>query len=169
MEFVQNYFQAEVIESIVIVALGSCAVLFSLYCWFIISNAFVKGLAIPLILGGLIQLMVGVTIFLRSEKDAERVENFLVLEPQEIINQEIPRMERVMRNVKVYRYAEFALMLAGIAFMIARRKSETIRGIGLGLVIQASAMLVADHIAERRGEIYLKELNTKVSDHQKHA
>jgi hypothetical protein len=45
-----------------------------------------------------------------------------------------------------------------VALTIFFRRKELVYGIGLGLVIQASLMLVLDLFAETRGDAYLEAL-----------
>jgi len=67
-------------------------------------------------------------------------------------------MEVVMRNFELYKGIEIALLLVGVALTYAFRHKELVYGIGLGLVLQASLMLVLDLFAERRGDEYLAAL-----------
>jgi hypothetical protein len=68
-------------------------------------------------------------------------------------------MEKVLRNFVIFRYAEIALIILGIALMYSSMNDTFWRGIGLGLFIQASIVLCLDFFAERRGHIYLEYLN----------
>jgi hypothetical protein len=166
MEFIKNYFQAERYASIVFMLIGLNTVVVGIYCWLVVRKPFYSGLAYPFVLIGLIELFVGVTVFLRSPKDIERVENFAVLEPHRILKEEIPRMEGVARSFVYLRYAELALLATGILMMYLM-KSDLAKGLGLGLFIQASAILAADYFAERRAETYQKELRKSVEGMQK--
>jgi hypothetical protein len=166
MEFIKNYFQMERYASVVFMLIGLNTLVAGLYCWLAVRKPFYSGLAFPCVLVGLIELFVGVTIFLRSPKDSERVENFTVLEPHRILKEEIPRMEGVAKSFVYIRYVELALLAGGILMMYLM-KSDMVRGIGLGLFIQASAMLAADYFAERRAEKYLEGLKKSVEGLQK--
>jgi hypothetical protein len=75
---------------------------------------------------------------------------------------EIPRMEKVMQNFKIYRYVEMIFIVIGIVFMYGFRQNLLWNGIGLGLFIQSSIVLILDFFAERRGEIYLDYLRTLI-------
>ena len=70
-----------------------------------------------------------------------------------------------MSNFVIFRYVEIALIILGIALMYSSMNDTLLRGIGLGLFIQASIVLSLDFFAERRGYIYfeyLKELAEKL-------
>jgi hypothetical protein len=74
-------------------------------------------------------------------------------------------MEKVMSNFVIFRYAEIALIILGMALMYSSMNDTFWRGIGLGLFIQASIVLCLDFFAERRGYHYieyLKEFSEKL-------
>ena len=166
MEFIKTYFQAERLASVVFMLIGFNTIVAGVYCWVIVRKPFYSGLAYPFVFIGLIELFVGATVFLRSPKDTERVENFAVLEPERILREEIPRMEDVSKSFVYLRYVELAVIIAALVMMYFVR-GDLVRGIGLGLFIQAFAMLAADYFAERRSEKYLKELRISVEGMQK--
>ena len=158
MEFVKTYFNAEKAESLLFVGIGVISILISLYFWLQLKRPFYNGLAYPFFLIGIIQVTAGTIVYLRSPNDLERVENYLVLEPEKIAQVEIPRMTIVMKNFVYYRYLEVALIITGIVLMFYTSNADLVKGIGIGLFIQASMMLAADYFAERRGDQYLNRM-----------
>jgi hypothetical protein len=158
MEFVRTYFNAEKAESFLFILAGGIALLASLYFLISVKKSFYTGFAFPLLFMGIIQLAVGTIIYSRSESDKERVLNYMALEPERINSEEIPRMAMVMKTFVYYRYIELAFILTGILLMFFISTSDLVKGVGMGLFIQASIMLTADYFAERRGEEYLKNL-----------
>jgi hypothetical protein len=82
------------------------------------------------------------------------------LDPSFLKNQELPRMEKVMRNFVMYRYAECAVLLIGVALLFFfRHQVDTISfGVGLGLSIQSLFLLILDFFAESRGKHYLNAI-----------
>jgi hypothetical protein len=58
----------------------------------------------------------------------------------------------------IFRYVEIALIILGITLMYSYKNDTFLKGIGLGLFIQASIVLSLDFFAERRGYIYLEYL-----------
>jgi hypothetical protein len=158
MEFVRTYFNAEKAESLLFIITGIIALLVSLYFLIRVKKSFYTGLVFPLLFIGTIQLAVGTIIYLRSDSDKERVLNYMTLEPERINSEEIPRMAMVMKTFVYYRYIELAFIITGILLMFYIPASDLVKGIGMGLLIQASIILAADYFAERRGEIYLKNL-----------
>ncbi len=155
MNAIVNYFNGEKWESYLFLVMGILTISISLYLLFVLTTSFWKGVAIPFILVGVLELVVGYTIVNRSPKDILRVENFIRNEPHKIQSEEIPRMEKVMTNFKVFRIAEIILIALGILLMYSTMEDTFWRGLGLGLFIQAGSVLGLDFFAERRGHTYL--------------
>ena len=158
MNPVIKYFNGEKAESYIFILIGVIALAMTLYFIFVLKTAFWKGVAIPFIIVASLEFIVGYTIVTRSPKDIIRVETFIQKEPLSIKTLEIPRMEKVMSNFVLFRYAEIALIILGIALMYSSMNDTFWRGIGLGLFIQASIVLCLDFFAERRGHTYLEHL-----------
>ena len=159
--FVTTYFTEEKIESLFFIIIGITSVCLALIFWFIIKYSFYNGLAFPFLLVGLIQIIVGTTVYIRSPKDIIKVEQFIRNEPQKIQTEELPRMEVVMKSFTFYKWIEIILMLTGIIlFILFYNSSQTFwKGLGLGLIIQAVLMLTLDIVAEKRGRIYIQNLS----------
>lgn len=158
MEMIKNYFNAEKAESLLFIGFGLLAILISIYCFFILKDNFWKGLAIPLVLFSLVQIAIGTIIYNRSPKDNLRVEYILKNEPQKIQSEEIPRMEKVMKNFVYYRYFEISMILLGVVLMFSLSNYGFWKGFGLGIFIQCAVLLSLDFFAEKRGHNYLQHL-----------
>jgi hypothetical protein len=164
-ENIEKYFMAEKAESLVFMAIGIAGIIAAVICFFIVKSAMCKGAAIPLLAIGLLLAIVGFTIYNRS--DADRIKNVyaLTMNPGELKEKELPRMEQVMKNFVLYRYTEIALCLLGIGLMIYFNNKEEQafwKGFGLALALMAILALTADYFAEKRGGIYLKNLKERV-------
>lgn len=159
--FVTTYFSEEKIESLFFIIIGIIAVFFALFFLFLIKYSFYKGLAFPLLLIGLIQLIVGTTVYFRSSKDIIKVEQFIKNEPQRIQTEELPRMQTVMQNFTIYKIIEIILLPTGIIlFVFFYNSTQTFwKGLGLGLIMQACIMLTLDIAAEKRGKSYIQHLS----------
>jgi hypothetical protein len=160
IHFVDVYFTEERIESLFFIIIGSITLLLSALFLFIIKYSLFKGIAIPLLMIGLIQLTVGINVYNRSPKDIERVTNFIKHEPGKIQTEELPRMEKVMNNFTIYKWIEIILIVASIILLIIFYSSPQTywKGLALGLLIQAIIMLSLDVLAEKRGQIYMEKL-----------
>lgn len=154
------YFAAERAESLVFMAIGVAALAASFLFWFGLKTRFWRGMAWPLALIAAIQITVGSTIWLRSPLDAERVQQIVQQEPARVKGEEIPRMQAVMRNFELYRWVETILLALGALLAWRAKAGSGARGVGLGLSLQAGAMLTLDHFAQQRGEVYLRWLQS---------
>jgi hypothetical protein len=160
MEQVSKYFNAEKSESLLFVVVGIVALLLSAYFLVKMKQPFYNGMAYPFIVVALIQLTVGSSVYFRSPLDIARVNQMMQTETAKIQTEEIPRMEIVMKKFVLYRWVEIALVIVGIALCLYFQPMTLWKGIGLGLAIQSSFMLLLDYFAESRGKVYLDYLQT---------
>lgn len=160
MEQISKYFNAEKHESILFVLVGIVAIIFA-SCFFIkVKQPFYNGMAYPLILIAFIQIAVGASVYLRTPNDILRVNQIVQKDKSKIQTEEIPRMKTVMKNFEIYKWVEILLVAIGIIMFFYFQPMTTWQGVGLGLFIQASFMLVLDFFAENRGKTYLEYLQT---------
>ncbi len=158
MNQIVKYFNGEKAESYIFILIGVVTLVLALYFFFGLKSSFWRGVAIPFVLVALLEFVVGYTIVTRSPVDIVRVESFVNNEPQNIKTIEVPRMEKVLSNFVIFRYAEIALIILGIILMYSSMSDTIWRGIGLGLFMQVSIVLCLDFFAERRGHVYLEYL-----------
>lgn len=162
---IEKYFLAEKQESLLFIIVGIVAVILALVFFFGIKNNFYKGAAVPLLTVGLLMGVVGYTVYARSDKDRKRNVYAYGMNPGDIKDKEIPRMEKVMKNFMIYRYAEIALLILGVGLFYYFNNNEAQvfwKGVGLTLAIMALLALSADYFAEKRGREYLNGLNSWV-------
>lgn len=162
MEQISKYFNAEKYESVLFVLVGFVAIIFATYFFLKVKQPFYNGMAYPLILVALIQLTVGGSVYLRSPKDILRVNQIVQTDKAKIQTEEIPRMRTVMKNFAIYKWVEIALIIVSIIMFFFFQPMTIWKGVGLGLFIQASFMLLLDFFAESRGKIYLEYLQTLI-------
>jgi len=154
---IERYFIAEKQESLLFVIIGITALLFGLAGIFIWKTQAWKGAAIPLMAIALIQVVVGYTVYARSDQQRVDAVYAFDMNPSKLRNEELPRMQTVIRNFVIYRWVELALLATGlILYFISQGYTgkQFLLGVGLGLAIQATLMLAADYFAERRAKIY---------------
>lgn len=168
LSFVHKYFMAEKQAGLLFLIIGSVAVLLSVVFFFFIKTnpSLYKGMAVSLVVIGLLQLIIGYTIHHRSDKQRMDVAYHIGMDPGFIKNTEQPRMEKVQSNFTVYKYAEIALLVAGIVLIVLFRTNADKQfwyGLGIALAIQSVICLGADMSAAKRGDRYLKELIQRVS------
>ena len=164
MNPIVKYFTGEKHESFLFLSLGLLGIALSVLFLSVAKTSFMKGIAIPFILVSALEIMVGLTLIYRSPKDIIRVETYLSKKTEMIQTEEIPRMEKVMRNFVIFRYTEITLIIIGVILMYGAKQNSLWNGIGLGLFIQSSAVLILDFFAERRGEVYLEYLKSMIDN-----
>lgn len=159
-DFISTYFTEEKIESLFFIIIGFVAITLAIFFLWIIKYSFFKGMAIPFLLIGSIQLSAGYTIYKRSPDDINRVEQLVKSNHIDLKTTEVLRMESVIQNFTIYKWIEIALILSGLVLIILFQKSSQTfwKGLGLGLLIQASLMLCLNLIAEQRAEKYFQIL-----------
>lgn len=156
---IEKYFNAEKNESLLFVLVGIAAIIAAVSFYFFLKTNFFKGAAIPLLLVGLLLGVVGFTVYKRS--DADRIRNVYAydLNPSELKQKEIPRMQTVMKNFVIYRWVEIILAIAGVTLFFYYKNNIELqfwKGFGLSLTIMALIALSADYFAEKRGDVYLQ-------------
>lgn len=158
---IEKYFNAEKAESGFFLSIGLSAIVSALLFFFILKQAFYRGASIPLLLIGFLLAVIGYTIYKRSDKDRIRNVYAFDMNPSQLRETELPRMEKVMRNFVIIRWVEIFLFAAGATlyiYFIRDINKDFWRGFGLALAVMALLSLLADHFAEKRGRVYLQKL-----------
>ncbi len=167
---IEKYFIAEKQESLLFIAIGMAAIIMVGLGLFLWKTQAWKGAAIPLIAIALIQIIVGYTVYARSDK--QRTDNVYAydMNPSKLIKEELPRMETVNKNFLVYRYIEIAFIITGIVLTVLFKPNIDKQfwfGFGIALAIQAALMLGADYFAEKRAKIYTEQLKSLTKQNSK--
>jgi hypothetical protein len=156
MDFIKAYFTAEKNESLLFMLMGIAAIAFSVYALVKWSEPFYKGQAIPLVLIGIIQIVVGGSVYFRTAKQMADLGKLYQTSTSDFKAQETPRMETVMKNFSLYKKVEIAFVLIGILLIVFAPPRAFWLGVGVGMLLQGAAMLSLDIFAERRGTVYLE-------------
>jgi hypothetical protein len=154
---IDTYFQAERAESLLFAAFGIVALIVSAYLLWRYGDAMSKGLAIPLVSVGLIQLGVGGGVYLRTSDQVSALAAQYQKAPQQFKTDETARMSAVMANFKTYKIIEVGFILIGLAVTLAVSHPFWL-GIGMAMLIQGALMLPADITAEQRGAMYIARI-----------
>ena len=168
--FIYRYFTGEKQESLLFLIVGVVAILLAVVFWFFIKSnpSFFKGAAIPLLAIGLIQMVVGYSVYSRTDKQKANIAYNIGMEPVAYVKQtEMPRMKAVMKNFVIYRWVEITFIITGLVLIFLFRSNPDKSfwyGFGIALAIQAVIMLGADYFAEKRGKVYTNELQKIISD-----
>ncbi len=174
---IEKYFIAEKQEALLFLIVGIAAIATAVGLIIFCKTNFWRGFAMPLIVLGLIQAIVGFTIYKRSDADRVRVVYARDMNPSELKNKELPKMETVNKNFIVYKWFEIALILTAL-FLVFKFKANAVcenswkgnafwYGLGIALFIQAAFGLGADYFAAKRGKIYENQLKESVANFNK--
>lgn len=153
IEILRSYFRQEYIESWFFVAVGLVAI--ACGAWLLYMGSSYRGAAGPLIVVALIQITVGLSVGLRTSKQAQDLEAQFSAAHAAFQHAELPRMETVMKNFRLYKMIEISLAITGLLLTYFMRDKMFWYAFGTGLLAQAGIMLVLDLLAEQRGEVYL--------------
>jgi hypothetical protein len=119
-------------------------------------------MAWPLSAIALVQLVVGSTVYFRTDNQVRDLHQRLVSDPPAYAAAELSRMETVRRSFRIYKAIELALLAAGIAGSFLFSEKQTLYAISTGLIVQSALMLVLDLFAERRADVYLRQIRDLV-------
>lgn len=159
MDFIKTYFTAEKNESLIFVFFGILTIGFSVYALLKWGDSFYRGFAIPAILIGLIQIMVGGAVYFRTEKQVNELETLYRQDKTAFSKAETPRMDTVMKSFSLYKKIEVAFVVIGLLLIFFAPAKEFWLGIGVGMLLQGALMLTADIFAERRGKEYIQHIS----------
>ena len=152
------YFAAEKQESLLFMAVGVLAVTVAI--WLYANGHRLKSMAFPLVAVALIQLVVGGSVFFRSDSQLAGLSRQAGEAPAAFKAEETRRMDVVMKSFTTYKWIEIALLAIGIGLIALWQRSDIAAGVGAGLVLQAAFMLCLDLFADARGEDYLAALRS---------
>jgi len=158
---IKNYFQEEKQESLFFLGVATLATILGLLGIFYFDNPMWLGIAIPLLGIALIQVIVGLSFFVQTNRQVPSLLLLFEKNPTQFFKEEIPRMEKVNANFKVYRNIEMLIFLLGFFFAVvgtAFRWGDFVIGTGIGLLIQSSIMLCLDLFGEFRANLYTHKL-----------
>ncbi|MBC7651846.1 MAG: hypothetical protein H7101_08860 [Deinococcales bacterium] len=170
---IEKYFIAEKQESLLFIILGLVAIVLAALFLFVYKSQFFKGAATPLIIIGLIQVVVGYTVYNKSDADRMRMVYAYDMNPTNIKTVEIPRMQKVNNNFVIYKWIEIGLLVTGLLVVLYHQFSDSgltknsntnvfIYGLAFALSVLIVIMLTADFFAKKRAIIYSKQLESFV-------
>lgn len=158
-----TYFKAEKSEALIFMIAGLVAAAFAVYAFTALKQRFYTGIAVPLLLIGLIQFVVGSTVYFRTDKQVAQLETVYRESPAKLAAGEVPRIEGVLKSFTIIKYTEIVFILSGILLLLFLRSNDLWFGIGLGLLAQGTLSLILDIFAERRAAVYLEHLQNLAS------
>jgi hypothetical protein len=137
--------------SVGLVAIGSGAFLLTR------KTDITRGAAYPLIGVGAIQAILAGALLLGTDARVRKLDEQYVQNPRVFRDDELTRIKGVNRTFLILEIVEAVLIAGGTTLAIAS-KSDTWRGVGIGLAIQGAAMLSLDGLAHARAGRYERAL-----------
>jgi hypothetical protein len=156
-----TYFTAEKRESLLFLMAGAAAIAASVYLW--ATGSPHRAMAWPLTAVALIQIVVGWTVYARTDGQMKDLHTLLAKDKAAYAAAEVPRMEAVQKSFRVYKAIEIALLAAGLAGAFFLKDRIVLHAVSVGLALQAGLMLVFDLQAESRAEVYVEQIRRLIS------
>ncbi len=153
------YFNGEKHAGVTIAVLGLLGVVAALLLWQ--PRWELRSLAVVLGVMGLLELAVGVGLYLKTGPQIDQLLAQLGADAPRLQADELARMIRVQRNFVVLQVLWLALMAASAAVALTQKGRPALWGAALGLLVQAAVFLAFDLVAERRGAAYLAALSVR--------
>lgn len=157
---IELYFTAQKQAGWWFMIIGIAAVAAAVFCWQWQRNAFGRGLAIPLVLLGLVQCAAGFRVY--KESDPLRISNVYALDmdPGKLKTKELPRMKHIQQRFTIYRWLQAIMLAAGVLLLVIFRQTPRSfwYGFGIGWSIQAAAVIIVYYFAAQRATLYIQKL-----------
>lgn len=152
-----KYFRAEKDAGFYIITVGAVMILFSAWLWW--SGSRYRAMAIPLIVFAVLEVAVGATVYLRTDKQIDTLTEQYYTDRDQYGREETARMEKVTSGFRIYKVAEIAVLIVGFVMLAVYRRRPALAAVGVGLVLQSGILLVFDVIAAQRAQVYLDALS----------
>ncbi|MDL5047939.1 hypothetical protein QQ054_18135 [Oscillatoria amoena NRMC-F 0135] len=101
-------------------------------------------------------LSICIGIVARTPKDVARVTGYYTTAPQKMKTDELPRIEKVMKNFVLIKNAEVAVLAAGLLLAFLFRKNKLITGLAIGIILQCIVLYIFNYVASMRGSHILR-------------
>jgi hypothetical protein len=156
-----EYFIAERQGGFLLVALALAGVGLAAFLW-VTRSAFLA-MAWPLLVLGLLQVVVGLGVALRTPGQIAALEQGLRTSVAATVAVETQRMNTINRNFRIVKLVEVAFIVFGLSLAMLVAHPSTWAAIGLGLLLEGAVLLVFDAFAHQRALIYTQWLQGLVS------
>ena len=159
-DIISTYLTEERIENTFFLIVGLITIALAFIFLGIIKYSFFKGLAIPLLVLGIIELSAGAISYNQSQNYSNNIPFLKKNNTKEVQAEELKRMQIVLKNYAIYRWIELFLICIGLLLFIRFNKSPQTfwKGFGLGLLIQASILFALHLLSEQTGKMYIEQL-----------
>jgi hypothetical protein len=158
LEILNGYFWGERAEALFfIVPMGVLSLVFAGIVYRTQKGGFMWGIVIPFVLLGLVLLITGAVVGLRTPRQVEHLTALYETDTAAFVAAEVPRMEQVNANWPRYVAMYVVFLVLGAVLRFAVHKDWALSA-GTALLLFAAIGLFIDGFAERRAEPYTKAL-----------
>jgi hypothetical protein len=151
-----QYFAAERQGGFVLVALGLLSLGFAAYLW--ANRSAFLAMAWPLLVFGVLQIVIGLVVALRTPAQVAALDQGLRTSAAATVPAERARMTKVNASFQIIKAAEVAVIALGVLLVVLLPHSSAWAAVGLGLLVEATALLVFDAFAQHRAAGYTEWL-----------
>lgn len=129
------------------------------------SPDLLRGLSYPLLILGGVEFVGGLIFAARTPSQVRALNVGLSTRLPAALAAERARMRRVNRQFLLLQIVEVAVMSGGLALSVAgaASKNDTLTGVGLGLAIESTGLLIFDVFAAARAHRYTDSLQRDVT------
>lgn len=161
---IEKYFIAEKQAALFFLIFGVVVIVVVLALFFLVKSPLAKGASFTLLFFALIQVLVGFTIYTRSDKDRVNIVYALDMNPQVLKDKELPRIVKVNKQFTIYKTVAVVFIVAALLLILFfNNKNLLIVGMGIGLLVQSLAIFMADYFAHKRAIHYQQLLEKTVN------
>jgi hypothetical protein len=147
-----EYFTAERQGGFLLVAMAIAGFALAAVLWRT-QSAFLA-MAWPLITLGIIEVIIGLVIALRTPGQVASLEEGLRTTPAATLSAEARRMSRINQNFHIIKVVEVAVIVLGLLLAVSLPPPGAWGAVGLGLLLEAAMLLVFDTFAHHRAQVY---------------
>ncbi len=124
------------------------------------DGEFYRGLAYPVLILGVLELLGGAAFYVNTNRRVPRFDRQLGKTPGEFRAAELPRIQRVNRELSFLTAVELTLIVAGgtMTGIGSLRGLDTVAGVGTGLLLHSTVLFIYDQLAARRALRYTDSL-----------
>lgn len=153
-----SYFEQE--KTAALIGMGGATVAGGTGAFLVTQGDLSKGIGYSLIGIGAIGLVVGGTVYFRTDGQREKLEKQLETAPLEYKKFEGARMERVITQFTILKIGELSIFAGGVATTVVgvTQKADLTTGIGIGLALDAVLLLLFDYFADARAQTYFRQI-----------
>ena len=159
LETMHAYFRGEKLEALLfILPVGVLMIACAYLLWRGEARSFAIGGIIPLVVLGLILIVTGATVGLRTNSQVAEIEQQYTAAPAKLAKSELERMEKVIANFHMTLILFGVLVVIGLLGYYAG-PWDWAKSAGFVLIIAGGIGLAIDSVAERRTGPYMAALN----------